>query len=59
LAAARGNDKPDHLLTRAPVNIGAVACIADFAATQSIWFLRRAPPVATILAGFPRLVRAV
>ena len=32
------------------------ASIADFSATQSIWFLRRAPPVATILDAYPRVV---
>jgi glutathione S-transferase len=40
-----------------PYLLGRAACIADFSATQSIWFLRRAPPVATVLAGFPRVVR--
>lgn len=39
-----------------PYLLGAVACIADFSATQSIWFLRRAPPVAAILAEFPHVV---
>ncbi len=40
-----------------PYLLGAAACIADFSATQSIWFLRRAPPVATMLAGFAKVVR--
>ncbi len=40
-----------------PWLLGAVACIADFSATQSIWFLRRAPPVATILGDYPKVVR--
>ena len=40
-----------------PYLLGAVACIADFSATQSIWFVRRASSVATILADYPRVVR--
>ncbi len=36
--------------------LGDAASIADFSATQSIWFLRRAPPVATILDACPRVV---
>jgi glutathione S-transferase len=39
-----------------PYLLGATPCIADFSATQSIWYLRRAPPVATILAAYPLLV---
>ena len=40
-----------------PYLLGAVASIADFSATQSIWFVRRAPPVAAILADYPNVVR--
>lgn len=40
-----------------PYLLGTAACIADFSATQSIWFLRRAPPVASVLAGFAKVVR--
>lgn len=35
---------------------GDAACIADFSAAQSVWYLRRAPPVATVLAPFGRVV---
>jgi glutathione S-transferase len=34
---------------------GAAASIADFSAAQSIWYIRRAPPVAGILAPFERV----
>ncbi len=30
--------------------LGAAPCIADFAAAQSIWFMRRAPPIAARLS---------
>jgi glutathione S-transferase len=40
-----------------PYLLGTSASIADFAATQSIWFIRRAPPLTTILADHPRVVR--
>ena len=36
--------------------LGAAACIADFSVAQSIWFIRRAPAVATVLAPFPHLL---
>lgn len=36
--------------------LGAVPCIADFAAAQSIWFMRRAPPIAATLAAYPRTI---
>ena len=32
-----------------PFLLGAVPCIADFSAAQSVWFMRLAPPVATVL----------
>ncbi|MDC8783998.1 glutathione S-transferase family protein [Roseateles koreensis] len=35
--------------------LGDSPCIADFSAVQSIWFIRRAPPVASILAPFARV----
>ena len=38
-----------------PFLLGALPTIADFSAAQSIWFVRRAPPVAEHLAGFRRL----
>lgn len=34
---------------------GAAPSIADFSTVQSLWFIRRAPPVAGILAPFERL----
>lgn len=30
--------------------------IADFSAAQSIWFMRRAPPIAAALASYPRVL---
>ena len=38
-----------------PYLLGALPCIADFSVVQSLWFIRRAPPVATILAPCVRL----
>ena len=35
--------------------LGAAACIADFSAAQSIWFLRLAPPVAEMLVSYPKV----
>jgi glutathione S-transferase len=35
--------------------LGAQPCIADFAAAHAVWFIRLAPPVAGLLAPFPRL----
>jgi hypothetical protein len=34
---------------------GDLACIADFSVAQSLWYIRRAPPVATVLGPFTRL----
>jgi hypothetical protein len=34
---------------------GTVPCIADFSTAQSIWYIRRAPPVAGILDAFERV----
>ena len=46
----------DHLLTDGrPFLLGAAATLADFAVAQSVWFVRLAPPVAGILAPYPRL----
>ncbi len=47
LDALLGDDRPFLL--------GALPCIADFAAAQSIWFVRLAPPVAVRLAPFARV----
>ena len=35
---------------------GSSASIADFSAAQSIWFMRRAPPIAALLADYPQVV---
>jgi glutathione S-transferase len=34
---------------------GDAPCIADFSTAQSIWYIRRAPPIATVLRPFERL----
>ena len=39
-----------------PFLLGSVASIADFSAAQSIWFMRRAPPIAEMLGGYPKVV---
>ncbi len=36
--------------------LGAQACIADFSVAQSIWFIRRAPPIAAGLEIYPHLL---
>ncbi|MDT8998591.1 glutathione S-transferase family protein [Paucibacter sp. APW11] len=38
-----------------PYLLGEQACVADFAVVQSPWYIRRAPPVAGMLAPFTRL----
>ncbi len=38
-----------------PFLLGALPCIADFACAQSAWFIRLAPPVATVLDAHPRI----
>lgn len=38
-----------------PFLCGSVPSIADFSVVQSLWYIRRAPPVAGILEAFPRL----
>ena len=35
--------------------LGETPCIADFSVVHALWFIRRAPPVAGVLASFPRL----
>jgi glutathione S-transferase len=35
--------------------LGAEPCIADFSVAHSLWYIRRAPPVAPVLDPFPRL----
>ena len=35
--------------------LGAGPCIADFSVAHALWFIRRAPPVAEVLAPHPRL----
>jgi glutathione S-transferase len=35
---------------------GARPCIADFSVAHSLWYIRRAPPVATVLDPFPKLL---
>jgi glutathione S-transferase len=39
-----------------PFLLGAHPCIADFSVAQSLWFIRRAPPVAHVLTPFPKLI---
>lgn len=39
-----------------PFLLGALPSIADFSAAQSIWFLRLAPPIAELLAAYPKVV---
>jgi glutathione S-transferase len=36
--------------------LGAQPCIADFAVAHSLWYMRRAPPVAAVLEPFSRLL---
>jgi glutathione S-transferase len=38
-----------------PFLLGPAACIADFAAAQSIWFMRLAPPIAARLDAYPQV----
>ena len=38
-----------------PFLLGAVASIADFSGAQSIWFMRRAPPIAAMLNAYPKV----
>jgi glutathione S-transferase len=46
----------EHLLADGrPFLLGALPSIADFSAAQSVWYIRRAPPVAVLLDAYPRL----
>jgi glutathione S-transferase len=46
----------EHLLDDGrPFLLGALPSIADFSVAQSIWYIRRAPPVATLLEAYPRV----
>ena len=38
-----------------PFLCGEAPCIADFSIVQSVWFIRRAPPVAVVLEPYPVL----
>ena len=50
----------EHLLDDGrPFLLGALPSIADFSAAQSIWFMRLAPPVATLLEAYPRVLGLV
>lgn len=40
-----------------PFLFGTDACIADFSVAHCLWFIRRAPPVAGVLAPYPHLAR--
>ena len=44
------------LADRRPYLLGGSASIADFSAAQSIWFMRRAPPIAALLVPYPTIV---
>jgi len=45
----------ENLLEGGEFLLGAAPTIADFSVAQSLWFIRRSPPVAVILDGFPLL----
>ena len=48
----------EHLLDDGrPFLLGALPSIADFSAAQSVWFIRLAPPIATLLDAYRRLQR--
>jgi glutathione S-transferase len=40
-----------------PFLLGSTASIADFAAAQSIWYMRRVPAIAATLAPYPGVIR--
>lgn len=45
----------EHLLGDGrPFLLGPLASIADFSAAQSVWFIHLAPPIAELLAAYPR-----
>jgi glutathione S-transferase len=46
----------EHLLADGrPFLLGALPCITDFSAAQSLWFMHLAPPIAASLAAYPHL----
>ena len=46
----------EHLLADGrPFLLGALPCIADFSAAQSVWFMHLAPPIAELLGAYPKL----
>ncbi len=46
----------EHLLVDGrPFLLGALASIADFSAAQSVWFMHLAPPIAALLAAYPKV----
>ena len=46
----------EHLLADdQPFLLGALPCIADFSAAQSVWFMHLAPPIAALLPAYPKL----
>ncbi len=46
----------DNMLAdQRPFLLGAAACIADFSAAQSVWFMHRAPPISAQLARYAEL----
>jgi glutathione S-transferase len=45
-----------QLSDQRPFLLGDHACIADFSVAQSLWYIRRAPPVATVLTPFQKLL---
>ena len=47
----------EHLLADGrPFLLGALPCIADFSAAQSVWFMHLAPPIAAALDAYPALL---
>jgi glutathione S-transferase len=36
--------------------LGSAVCIADFSAVHSVWFMHRAPPIASMVASYPRVL---
>jgi glutathione S-transferase len=46
----------EHMLAEGqPFLLGSLPSIADFAAVQSIWFMHLAPPIAAMLAVYPKV----
>jgi glutathione S-transferase len=44
-----------QLSQRGPWLFGAAPCIADFSVAHCLWFIRRAPPVASLLDDYPAI----